>query len=96
MRMQLTPSALSVALISIMKARGVADAEDAVDIISVPLAGDPVYMLLPAQRARGVLAEEFTRIMGRTVSRNSPVWTLEEPDLRLILHAGASRAAALP
>lgn len=80
---------LASALIRILEANGVPDAEDAVQVLGSPGNGILLFVVIPSQRAKVVLMEKLMRITGYRHPTAGNVWILDQAQsLALIQMAG--------
>jgi hypothetical protein len=70
---------LSSAIIHILEASGVSHPRDAVEVLGSPGNGVHLFVVIPSQRAKVVLAEKLMRITGYRHPTAGDVWILARP-----------------
>src|SRR4051794_25092068 len=75
-------SNLRNALVRILRARGVAHAETAVQVTGLPQAHPVVYRVKVEERAKVAIAQALASILARMFSSRPAEWVLTEQELR--------------
>jgi hypothetical protein len=78
MERTVTRHELASALIHILEASGVPDPEDAVEVLGSPGNGARLFVVVPSQRAKGVLAEKLMTVTGYRRPTAGDVWILDQ------------------
>jgi hypothetical protein len=78
MERNVTRHDLASALVRILAANCVLDPEDAVEVLGSPGNGTRLFVLVPSERAKAVLAEELMGITGHRHPTAGEVWILDE------------------
>jgi hypothetical protein len=57
------------------------------DVYTAPDAGNAAYVIIPARKLKGAIAEELGRLIGRTLSVEEESWLLRSEDVQRILRS---------
>jgi hypothetical protein len=83
----ITVDQLSAALKTILRVNGVARVNTALEVIEGPNYGIRLFVVIPSQRARGVLSDKLKILIGKKGLLEQNVWILNETDSCLILQS---------